>query len=250
MEWGFMTPIHIMTLAAAALMNVGLYYALRRRSRRVQTLVLLVFSLSGIAAIVYNLLRWDAPLQYLPLHLCSVNALALPFAVVTRSKRLGNLLLLWSLGALVALVLNFEVTTVHVFDEVFNFYYFPHVFEFGIPVLLFKLGLVKKDVRCIGSTLGITLTVYTFAHLCNKIINAWCIATGQSFRVNYMFSIQPNNPLTQLFHDLVPYEYWYMLLVLPIAAVYLAAVYAPELRALYRSRRCRGAAALQRRTAH
>lgn len=250
MEWGFMTPIHIMTLAAAVLMNMGLYYALRRRSRKVQTLVLLVFSLSGIAAIVYNLLRWDAPLQYLPLHLCSINALALPFAVVTRSKRLGNLLLLWSLGALVALVLNFEVTSVHVFDEVFNFYYFPHVFEFGIPVLLFKLGLVKKDAGCIRSTLGITLAFYTFAHLCNKIINAWCIATGQGFRVNYMFSIQPNNPLTQLFYDLVPYEYWYMLLVLPVAAVYLAAVYAPELRALYRSRRCRGSAAPQRRIAH
>lgn len=250
MEWGFMTPIHILSLAAAVLMNVGLYYALRRRSQKVQTLVLLVFSLSGIAAIVYNLLRWDAPLQYLPLHLCSINALVLPFAVVTRSKRLGNLLLLWCLGALVALVLNFEVTTARVFDEVFNFYYFPHVFEFGIPVLLFKLGLVKKDAACIHSTLGITLAFYTLAHLCNKIINTWCIATGQGFRVNYMFSIQPNNPLTQLFYDLVPYEYWYMLLVLPIAAVYLAVVYAPELRVLYRSHRCRSNSAMRHKIAH
>lgn len=250
MEWGFMTPIHILTLAAAVLMNVGLYYALRNRSQKIQTMVLLVFSLTGIASIVYNLLRWDAPLQYLPLQLCSINALVLPFAVVTRSKRLGNLLLLWSLGALVALVLNFEMTTVRVFDEVFNFYYFPHVFEFGIPVLLFKLGLVKKDVKCIRSTLSITLVFYTLAHLCNKIINAYCVASGQGFRVNYMFSIQPNNPLTQLFYDLVPYEYWYMLLVLPIAAVYLAAVYAPELRAIYRSHRSRAAAAMQEKIAH
>lgn len=231
-----MTPAHILSLAAAAAMNMGLYYALRGRSQKLQTMVLLLFSLTGIVAIVYNLIRWDAPLQYLPLQLCSINALVLPFAVVTRNKRLGNLLLLWSLGALVALVLNFEVTTVRVFDEVFNFYYFPHVFEFGIPVLLFKLGLVKKDVKCIRSTLSTTLVFYTFAHLCNKAINAWCIATGQGFRVNYMFSIQPNNPLTGLFYNLVPYEYWYMLLVLPIAVVYLAAVYAPELRAIYHSR--------------
>lgn len=249
MEWGFMTPIHILTLAAAALMNVALYYALRNRSQKTQTLVLLVFSLSGITAIIYNLLRWGAPLQYLPLQLCSINALVLPFAVVTRNKRLGNLILLWSLGAFVALVLNFEVTTVRVFDEVFNFYYFPHVFEFGIPVLLFKLGLVEKDVKCIRSTLSITLAFYTLAHLCNRCINAWCIATGQSFRVNYMFSIQPNNPLTQLFYDLVPYEYWYMLLVLPIAAIYLAAVYAPELLHLYRNRR-RASSGLRHKIAH
>lgn len=250
MEWGFMTPVHILTLAAAIGMNLGLYFALRGRSQKVQTIVLFVFSLSGIAAIVYNLLRWDAPLQYLPLHLCSINALVLPFAVLTRNKHLCNLLLLWSLGALVALVLNFEVTTVRLFDEVFNFYYFPHVFEFGIPVLLFRLGLAKKDVKCIPVTLSLTMLFYTFAHLCNKVINAACIAAGDGTRVNYMFSIQPNNPLTALFYDLIPYEYWYMYLVLPIAAVYLAAVYAPELYSAYRSRQSRNPAPLRRKIAH
>ena len=234
MEWGFFTPAHILSLVAAVLINAGLYYALRGRSPKVQTLVLLVFSLSGIAAILYNLIRWDSPLQYLPLQLCSFNALVLPFAVVTRNKHLCNLLLLWCLGALVALILNSEVTTTKIFGEVFNFYYFPHAFEFGIPVLLFKLGLVKKDVKCVPTTLGVTLIAYTFAHLCNKVINAYCISSGRGFQVNYMFSIQPNNPVSDMFYRLIPHEYWYMLLVLPIVAIYLAAVYAPELRALCR----------------
>lgn len=237
MEWGFMTPTHILSLVAAVFMNVGLYYALRGRSQKIQILVLLVFSLSGIAAIIYNLLRWNSPLQYLPLQLCSINALILPFAVVTRNKHLGNLLLLWCLGALVALILNSDVTAVKIFDEVFNFYYFPHAFEFGIPVLLFKLGLVKKDVKCIPTTLGLTLLFYTFAHLCNKVINAYCITSGRGFQVNYMFSIQPNNPVAEMFYRLIPYEYWYMLLCLPIVAIYLAAVYAPELRSFIRSRK-------------
>ena len=234
MEWGFFTPAHIISLVAVILMHVALYYALRDRSQKVQTAVLLVLSLSSIAAIIYNLLRWNAPLQYLPLQLCSLNAMVLPFAVATRNKKLCNLLLLWCLGALVALILNSDVTTTQIFGEVFNFYYFPHAFEFGIPILLFKLGLVEKDVKCIPATLGITLFAYTFDYLCNKAINAYATASGLGFQVNYMFSIQPNNPVAELFYKLIPYEYWYMLLCLPIVAIYLAAVYAPELWALRR----------------
>ena len=61
MIWGFMTPAHIITLILAAVMNVALYYLLRNKSQKTQTLVLLPFSMLGIAAIIYNLLMWDAP---------------------------------------------------------------------------------------------------------------------------------------------------------------------------------------------
>jgi uncharacterized membrane protein YwaF len=199
----------------------------------VQTAVLGVLSLSGVFAIVYNLVRWDAPIYYLPLHLCSINAMLLPIAVFTRNKTIGNLLLVWSLGALAALVLNFEVTDMRLFSESFNFYYFPHVFEFGIPILLFKLGLVKKDVRCIGSTLSITMAIYTVVHIINCCINTFIPDT----HVNYMFSVEAINPLTALFYKLLPYEYWYMYLVLPIVAVYLLGVYTPQIRAILRQRK-------------
>jgi len=96
-------------------------------------------------AMVFNLVNWGSPLEYLPLHLCSLNALVLPFAVFTRNKTLGNLLLLWSLGALAAVVVNTAQADFEVFSATFCFYFFPHVLEFGIPILLFKLGLVEKD---------------------------------------------------------------------------------------------------------
>lgn len=235
MKWGFFTPAHIQTLVLAAAMVLALYCGLKNKSQKIQTMVLFPLSLSGIAAIVYNLLRWGSPLEYLPLHLCSVNALILPFAVLTRSKKLGNLLLLWCLGALVALVANFEMADATLFSESFNFYFFPHVFEFGIPVLLFKLGLVEKDPRCIGSTLRITLGLYTFVHLCNVVINRCCAAAGNGIRVNYMFSVDPSNPLVALFHRVIPCPYWHMYLVIPIAVLYLMVLYAPELSARRRS---------------
>ncbi len=235
MKWGSFGPVHLLSLAFAAAALAGLYFALKSASRKVQTLVLGVLSFSGIAAIIFNLVTWDSPLEYLPLHLCSLNAMVLPVAVLTRNKTLSNLLLVWSLGALAALVVNSAQAEYELLSDVFFFYYFPHVLEFGIPVLLFKLGLVEKDVKCIASTLGITLVAYTLIHFINLAINSYCVANnivdwaGNVIQVNYMYSLVPENPLLQLFHNWIPHEYFYMFLVFPIVILYQLAIYAPQL---------------------
>lgn len=243
MLWGTFTLTHIITLIIAALILVGIYFALRKASQRTQVLVLGLLSFSGIFAIVYNLLRWGEPLAYLPLHLCSINALILPVAVFTRNKTIGNLLLVWCLGALAALVLNYDMTEAKIFSDSFAVYYFPHVMEFGIPLLLFKLGLIKKDPKCIGSTMAISMGIYTLVHFINLGVNSWCIANnfgyGDSvYRANYMFSIAPSNPLVDLFYSIIPCQYWYMYLVLPIVFVYLLIVYAPEIMKRFRNKKC------------
>ena len=109
LTWGTFGVTHLLSLALAILLNVGLYFLLKRRSRRVQLAVLGVLSFSGIAAILFNLLMWGSPLEYLPFHLCSLSAMLLPIAVLTRKRIPCNLLLLWSLGAFVALVLNYSI---------------------------------------------------------------------------------------------------------------------------------------------
>ena len=239
MKWGSFGPVHYATMVLAAVLVIVLYFAIRKAPRKVQTAVLGVLSMSGVFAIVYNLVRWDDPIHYLPLHLCSINAILLPIAVFTRNKTIGNLLLVWSLGALAALILNFEMTNTIVFGEAFNIYFFPHVFEFGIPILLFKLGHIKKDVRCIGSTLSITMGIYTLVHIANVVINRLVPDAG----VNYMFSMEATNPLTKIFYQLIPCPYWHMYLVLPIVAVYLLGVYTPQIRAILRERKAKKLAA-------
>ena len=233
MKWGSFSPVHYATLVLAAVIIISLYFIIRKMPRKLQTAVMGVLSMSGIVAIIYNLVRWDAPIYYLPLHLCSINAMLLPIAVFTRNKTIGNLLLVWSLGALAALILNFDMTEAILFGESFNVYYFPHVFEFGIPILLFKLGHIQKGARCIGSTLTITMGIYTVVHIINKLINHFCAG----ITVNYMFSIEATNPLTKIFYQIIPCEYWYMYLVLPIVALYLMGVYSPQLWAAYAQRR-------------
>lgn len=235
MKWGSFGVVHIATLLLAAAIIVGLYYALRKASHKTQTLVLGVLSFSGIAAVIFNLLMWDSPLEYLPLHLCSINALLLPIVVFTRNKTMGNLLLVWCLGALAALVVNMAQAEFELASWTFVFYFFPHVLEFGIPILLFKLGLIEKHPKYIVSTLVITMLIYTGVHLCNLGLNAYCVAqnivdyAGEVIRVNYMYSLTPENPLLALFWQMIPCEYWYMYMIVPILAVYLGLVYLPQI---------------------
>ena len=235
MKWGSFGPVHIATLILGAVMIAGLYLLLRKASRKTQTWVLGVLSFSGIAAVIFNLLMWNSPLEYLPLHLCSINAMLLPIVVFTRSKTLGNLLLVWCLGALAALVVNMAQAEYELFSWTFVFYYFPHVFEFGVPILLFALGIIEKHPKYILRTLAITMLIYTGVHLCNLWLNAYCIANeildyaGNVIQVNYMYSITPENPLLALFKQLIPYDYWYMYMIVPILAVYLSIVYLPQI---------------------
>lgn len=235
MTWGSFGIVHIASLIVAAGIIVGLYFALRKASRAVQTAVLGVLSFSGIAAIIFNLVTWGSPLEYLPLHLCSINAILLPIVVFTRNKTLGNLLLVWCLGALAALVVNTTQAGFELTSATFVFYYFPHVLEFGIPILLFKLGLIEKHYKYILSTIVITMLIYTGVHLFNVWLNAWCVANqildyaGNVIQVNYMYSLVPENPLLALFKQVIPFDYWYMYMIVPILVVYLGIVYLPQI---------------------
>ena len=228
--WGPMFgTVHIITLVVGILINVALYFLLSRLSRKTQIAILFVLSFAGIVAIIFNLVSWGKPWEYLPLHLCSLNAMLLPFAVLTRKKWACNLLLLWSLGSYVALVLHTTggMDQTNLFNWPFVFYFFPHVLEAGIPILLFALKLVEKDYKTIKSTVIITFICYTAIHFVNVAINSGLIGPGD-IQVNYMFSVTPNNPLLQLFWSVIPAPYWYMLLCFPVIVIYLGVWYLPE----------------------
>ncbi len=235
MLWGSFGVVHILSLLFAAGIIVGLFFTLRKASDKVQTIILGVLSFSGISAIIFNLLAWGSPLEYLPFHLCSLNALVLPFAVFTKNKVLNNLLLLWALGAVFALVVNMAQAEYEIFSWTFFFYYFPHTLEIGVPILTFALKRTEKDLKCILWTVLITLGALIVIHFINLGINRYCVVNnvldwaGNVVQVNYMYTLRPENPLLQLFYNLIPYEFWYLLLCIPILLVYLALVYLPEI---------------------
>ena len=234
--WGFFSINHIISLIFAIFIIFILYKLLEKKEENIQILTLGILSFSGIFAIIYNLIAWNSPIEYLPFHLCSLNAMVLPIAVFTKNKHLNNLLLLWSLGAILAIVVNSAQADYEIFSLTFAIYYFPHVLEFGIPLLMFKLNLVKKDISCIKTTLIITLISYTLIHLINVNINNYLELNnivdyaGNLIQVNYMYSIQPENPVMSLFYMILPYEYWYMFLAIPIIFIYLIFIYLKEFK--------------------
>lgn len=218
MTWGYFSWLHILTMIAVIPILIGIHFLLKNKSEKTKTIALLCMALTGIVAIIYNLIVRKDPINNLPFHLCSLNALMLPIAVTTKNKTICNLLLLWSLGALVAIILNDEHYHYKFMDLNFIMYYFPHLFEFGVPILIFTLKLSKLDAKCIISTMLISFVTFTLVHFINVIL-----------KTNYMFSRWPINPVLYLFRSWVPYDYWYMLLCFPIILVYLCLLYHRQL---------------------
>lgn len=243
MLWGSFGIVHIVSLVLGAAIIIGLYFLLRKCSPKTQTVILGILSFSGIAAVIFNLVAWDSPWEYLPLHLCSLNAMVLPIAVFSKNKVLSNLLLLWSLGAVMALVVNSAQAGFEVFSATFFFYFFPHLLEFGIPILLFALGHVKKGLKYIATTILITFIACVVIHFANVGLNDYFAAhnilnpAGNLITVNYMYTLRPENPVLALFWSLIPYPFWYLMPVLAIIAVYLGLVYLPQIIALCRQKR-------------
>ncbi len=227
--WGSFTPLHIATLILSLVMLLALYFILRKKNEKTKRNVLFVLSLTAPAAVLYNILVWGTQstiLEYLPLHLCSINALLLPVLVWRKSSFLGNLLPIYSLGAVAALVFNTFQADYSIFDHVFLMYYFPHTFEFGIPWLMLALGLVEIKPRYILPCLGATFVMYTGIHFINLAINDYLAArqlldsAGNLIQVNYMYSLGAmGNPGLGFFWNLIPCEYFYLLGLFPILAV-------------------------------
>lgn len=243
MLWGSYGLVHIITLIISACMILGIYFILRNRSEKTKIIVLFILSLSGLAAIIFNLVTWGTPLEYLPFHMCSITALILPIAILTRSKIFSNLLLFWCLGAAMAIICNQGQANYVIPSATFFFYYIPHTLEFGIPILMFALKIVKKDVRCIASTVVLTMAIYTVVHFINLALNSYCVAnavtnpSGEIVQVNYMYSLFAPVPLMQAMYNLIPHSYWYMYVVVPFVVIYLGIVYLPEIIALIKSRK-------------
>lgn len=236
--WGIFGIAHLVSLPVAAGIIIGLYFLLKNKSEKTQRIVLGILSLSGISAIIFNLVQWNSPLEYLPFHLCSINAVLLPIAILTKNKTIGNLLSVWCIGALAAIALNFYPAA---WSDLYSnpvhlFFYFPHLLEFGIPILLFKFGIIKLDYKFIPRTLILTLGIYTAVHFINLGVIEYATAknlvdwAGNPLNINYMYSIHPEGfPILTQFYDLIPHSYWYMLLVFPIIAVYLLILFLPAL---------------------
>ena len=220
-------------------MGVGLHFLLKNRRQSVQIPVLLLLSLIGPISLVYDFVVWGPSgsyLEYLPLHMCAYNAILTPILVITKNRFLGNLVPLFSVGAILALLFNSIQAEYSLFSMVFLMYYLSHSMGSIIPFLMFSLGHIKTHPKYILPCVGATMGIYTVSHIANLIINEILKAenvlssSGELIQVNYMFSVHPQgNPLLQIFWNIIPFGYFYMFCAIPIAALYFLGMNLPSI---------------------
>jgi hypothetical protein len=92
----------------------------------------------------------------------------------------------------------------------------------------------KQEATCTTSWVRycfINLWINSYADA-NNIVD-WA---GNVIKVNYMYSIYPDNPVLALFYQILPYEYWYMYLAIAVITVYLLVVYLGDIIKLAKSK--------------
>ncbi len=234
--WGHFTPFHIATLVFTLAMIPLLWLILRRFSEKVQRMVLLVLSLWGPAAIIYNLVcssiyeGWAPPVSYLPLHLCSITAILVVVAIATDSQFLYNAMPLFAICAFLAVMFNDFQQDYEVFSLTFLFYYLSHSLEFAIPVVLFALGRVKPHPKYIATSVGFIFGLYTLVHFCNIWLNSLELLdrSGEILTFNYMYSMTAEgNGALMFFWNLIPYPYFYLYSTLPLILIVHTAINIP-----------------------
>ena len=231
MVWGTFGVVHISSLIIALISCIGIFFALKSMNDKLRHIMLFTLSLAGVLAIIFNLLTWGSPLEYLPLHMCSITAILLPIVVLSKNNVIGNLLLVWSLGSVLAVIFNNSQGNYKILSWTFFFYFVPHILECAVTIYLFAFKYIKLSVKYIPSTLIITSIIYTFVHICNVVINKICVVnnlldtSGNIIKVNYMYSLQPTVPLMDLMWNIIPYEYWYMYVAIVIIGIYLGLIF-------------------------
>ncbi len=234
-KWGSFSPTHIGTLILAVVYNVVLYFLLKNRSERTQTIVLFLYSLLGPITMIREIIVW-APVQsilrYLPIHLCSVNAILTPILAITKNKFIGNLAMLFSVTSALAVLFNSIQAEYAIMSWEFLLYYTSHVMGCAIPFIMAKLRLIEAKPKYVGPCMLTVLIMYTVVYGINVLINtlavqySWYDNLGDLIWVNYMFSVSTQgNPALQFFWNICPYPYFYLLVgAAPIVALYYALI--------------------------
>lgn len=233
MTWGSFTPQHFISLGLSVAIAFGLHFLLRNKSDKTQRNVLFILSLIGPLALLHDM-YWGiqtSVLLYLPLHLCSFNAILTPILVWTNNKFLGNLIPLFSVGSALSLIFNSVQAHYSVFSFVFLFHFLSHTLGACLPFLMFSLKRVKPHPKYILPCVGTTFGLYTLSHFANLLVNEIlrinniCDYEGNLYQVNYMFSLNDaGNPMLAVFWNIIPYEYFYMFAALPIIALAFASM--------------------------
>ncbi len=231
-------PLFLAVFALFLLLLIAASLLLRKKSEHTRTLVIAVtcwVTLLGFVAYKYALsvdtayhvitadmggFNWWGEL---PLHLCNINLLLMPVAVLTKKRPLlGFCFFVGPIGALTALVMpgnGFDGYAV--FLPRMLGYYGTHFIVMFAALAVGTFGLYRPRLRDLPLT---ALTVFAVA-LVIFGVNLLLRRTGLHPKANYFYSVETEgNPLLELFYRWIPLPFLYLLPSIAILTVYAGLV--------------------------
>lgn len=228
-------------LAAFLLLLAGASLLLRRKSEKCRRAVLIaacVLTMLGFIAYKYSLsvdrefniitaemggFNWWGEL---PLHLCNVNMILIPIAVLKKSRPLACFgFFLGPLGAMMALLMpgnGFDGYSL-LLPRMLGYYgtHFMIVIE-GLALVTF--GLFRPKLRDLPRAILTALLIAFGSFLINLLLRR----SGLHPKANYFFSMETEgNFLLELFHSWLPFPFLYLLPCTGILGIYMLAVTLP-----------------------
>ncbi|MBQ6663850.1 MAG: YwaF family protein [Firmicutes bacterium] len=162
---------------------------------------------------------WDE----LPLHLCNINMMLIPIAVLTKNRPLLSFcFLVGPLGALMAVAMpGVGFSGFPLFLPRILGYYGTHFMIIIEGLALAVFGLYRPRYRDLPGTVLAALALEFIVFLISLLLRT----AGLSPHANYFFTIETEgNPLLEIFHSWIPYPFLYLLPCIPILLVYMLIV--------------------------
>ncbi|MGB7595616.1 MAG: hypothetical protein WBL80_08645 [Erysipelotrichaceae bacterium] len=204
------------------------YFKPKSQSARFSFLLFLSV-INAIAYIVnwwFFYIRGDSILTLMPLQLCNIAVFLIPTALITKKAVLMDFVFyICGLGALVAiLVVGSDYQDTYSMMT-FSFYIF-HFSVFLIPLLnsIWGFHRLKPNLKSALNLTVMVLIISGSVHLLNLLLN-----NVYHIPANYFFTMRllaaQMNPAFALFAKWIPYDYFYLLVAIPILYAYMGIVY-------------------------
>lgn len=173
--------------------------------------------------LIANSLQPTSFWKELPLQLCNINMLIIPFALITKKKKLLSFsFYIAPIAAFMALVFpavgfsGFSILT----PRIFGFYFTHYMIIFGSLSIGF-FGIKKPDLKDIPEV----LVMFFILSLVIFGVNTALRASGLAPDANYFFEMEPEGiGFLEMLYGFIPCKYFYIYPALTILFAYILVV--------------------------
>lgn len=231
----YYSPAHLSMLIFAPILILILYFSLRNKSHKSKTYVLLgLCILNALLYFTYKIRMAQTfddfeILNELPLHLCNLNLVLMPIALLTNNKLLMSYF--YYVGLLFAICGIMFFDSVFLGKSVFSYvtlvYFIYHSILISVPILLVLLKMFTPKLSEIWKALVLLFALATVMLVINLIFRL----TGICEKANYFYTMgMDDNPVLGPLMKIIPVPLLYYLPTMPILYGFAVLISLPFLK--------------------